>query len=117
MANTKIPKTVPSRISFNQEIDETIAMSYTGVSVTIPANSAFALYVYAGYEAHKPSNTALSTSSTSLIDTYAVSNPGNSRYASFAGFTANTLTLYVWASFNAEGSHSKIYVNGWYQPI
>lgn len=117
MAESKIPDMVPTIVNTQTSITESATLAYTDVSFNIPAKSMYAFMVFTGYSNHKPEYTALSTSDSSMSEYQTLAYNDHGRYASIAGYTDLSMTVYVWASFAAGGSNSQVFVKGWYKPV
>lgn len=107
-----------SRTTINgyKSFTSSTTIAYTGLSITIPANSIFGFYVKAAYNYNMPKEIALSTNSSAIdsASTYALTTDGS--VCSIAGATENSaLTLYVWARYNGSGSNYAT-AYGWYMP-
>lgn len=91
-------------------------MQYTGVNVTIPANSFFAISARATYNGAKPLNVAINDSSTN-----AYANVATGAYSdvmctcSYISFTSTQKTFYLWAKYaTVNTSAGSLYIDGWY---
>ena len=90
-------------------------LTYTGASITIPANSNYSIsvnLVYAG--GGGPKEIAISASNSSVSE-YNLHFKGEQGSCSISGRTGPTaLTLYIWARYVSEASNYLFY-SGWYE--
>ena len=95
-------------------ITSATAITYTGVSISIPANSFYSVSASAIYGANSPSQLVISGSSTSHLNSpYGSSESGVHKTVTMSGYTESAITLYVWAKYNAVGSN-RIDTDGFY---
>lgn len=94
-------------------------LSYTGKSVTIPANSAYSIVVRLGYINTRPDTITLNTSDTNANSQVATGGYfGVSCSTSVCGVNVynSPMTIYIWAKYAADGVNA-ITVTGFYIPI
>lgn len=107
-----------TKIAVAQSITTSTTLTYTGVSVTIPAGKEFAILVKATYRNNEPLEIALSTSNSAIRTYNTVARSDSASTISFAGYTdasyIGSLTLYVWAKYASSGSND-IDVSGYYR--
>lgn len=92
---------VNESINFSSTAANTL--EYTGISVSIPANSEFNLLATLSYQNTMPKRIAIMNTSSSYSD-WSVFGDGVGR-ASVSGYTTTALTLYVWVSTDGAGSN------------
>ena len=89
---------------------------YTGISVTIPANTIFSLHVEAVYQSSPPVGVS--------IQNYRNASPINWSFDTIAegighttasGYASASLTFYVWAKY-ANSTQNFATVQGWIMP-
>lgn len=89
--------------------------AYTGVYFTIPQNSVYAYRVQGSYWYGRPYGICLSNSSTSMETHRQFAYSIDSSSTTMAGFTADELTVYVWAKYE-NATNNNIYIRGWHMP-
>lgn len=90
---------------------------YTGISVTIPANSFYVVQGNALYISSAPIKAMLGTSDSNSNAAIATGNYSFPLAAcTTCGYTSGGLTIYLWAEYNATGSESGA-INGFYITI
>lgn len=108
-----------SRTVINQKKSITTAtsMSYTGVSITIPARSYFAVSAVAHYDRSKPSAVGFyeyTASSSGAVETCSAPVGNYNAVVSLSGYSGeNARTLHVYAAYASSGQND-IVAEGWY---
>lgn len=103
------------------DIYETFAakttMTYTGISVTIPAGKFFTFSVNPVFANSLPLESAIASGNSSLatFTTCANSIPDKTTYCTYSGYntTSSNLVLYIWAKY-ASAANNIIEVKGFY---
>ena len=118
MAESKIPINKPTLISTINDFTSSTSLEYTGVSVTIPGGTIFAVNFQILYMSTPPLEILLSRSSTSKDPYQAMAHYSDATYASYAGYApvGTDLTIYVWARYGVGGAN-KIAMRGWYKYV
>lgn len=90
---------------------------YTGVSVTIPANSIYSIFTQGVFSNSLPTGTLISYSSSD-INSYNV--PAKSAQGatgcSISGYATSQFTIYIWAAWSGA-STNLVAANGFYIPL
>lgn len=87
---------------------------YTGVSITIPANSFYVVTGTAFWSEVSPTWVGIASSDASPNTQLAEGTRTQSVAAcTLAGFTEGELTLYLWAQYSSESSN-RVYFDGFY---
>lgn len=84
---------------------------YTGLSVTIPANSFFAVNSSADWWAQTPTGCLLTTSNSDLSFYYRLAySVSEIVRCSYSGFTVSPLTIYLWCRYDgtSAGNHATL---------
>lgn len=116
MVNAKFQNAKFHKISVYKDI--TVASTdkvYTGLFITIPANSIFSITADALYYGAAAQWIGVSGSQTSVSDCYENANAGhNHACVTYSGFTDNESTiLYVWAQWT-RASSNRVRIMGFY---
>ena len=108
--------TVKNMNSYTQFTSST-SLAYTGISITLPADSYCSITVRAGWHYGSPTMLILSDSSTKSTSDVAAAvssdfiNEANSLPVVYSTHTTNEFTVYVWAKYALVGTNY-ISVNG-----
>lgn len=87
---------------------------YTGLHITIPANSFYVVTGRAFWSKQPPTWVGIASNDTAPNTQLAEGTRTQSTAAcTLAGFTENELTLYLWAEYSAE-SINRVYFDGFY---
>ena len=90
---------------------------YSGLSVTIPANSVFSITADALYFYTPAQWVGISSTQTSVLDCYENANTGyNHASVTYSGYTDSyDLTVYIWAQWSeANSTSNRVKVSGFY---
>ena len=102
----------PTIIRNHTNIISSTSLSYTGLSVSIPANSNYAINFALRFSNSAPQEILISTSQTSMLP-YQVYAHSESGVASVSGRTDSAITLYLWGRYNGE-TENGVLIDGWY---
>lgn len=109
-----------SRTAINQKqsITTSTTMSYTGVSITIPAKSCFCVTAVAHYDATKPKTVGFyeyTASSSNAVETCSAAVGNYNAAITLSGYNGeNARTLHVFAAFEAGNKNCDIVAEGFY---
>lgn len=112
---TNLTRLVPCPVHELFEIDEIQIFHYTGARVIIPAKSYFNLSFMVNYHTSKPKFISISKGDNEY-DELASANEGYyTSSCSYSGYSEYETEIYVWASFESNGSaKTNVQINGFY---
>jgi hypothetical protein len=116
--NCKKVKNNIQYIDISESVSSGTDWTYTGVSVTIPANSIFAVCASTAFSNSNPTGLALLKSSTTFSAAYAldIAETDRTRNVSFCGKTSSdSITIYVWAKVQVVSGTNPINLHGFYE--
>ena len=107
-------KSIYTRGDFYNSTD----LIYTGVSLTLPANSYCTITAHLGWTSGRPVKVLINQSST-VVESTIASNEGNTDPAAgtvsttYSAYIKDSKTIYIWARYNTGGSYeTTAYVDG-----
>lgn len=88
-------------------------IQYSGVTITIPANSYFSISARAFYNNSRPVMVAISTRSDTYVEIVSGLVGYNMATCSLSGQTEGDMNMYVWAQFS-EAASNGVQIQGFY---
>ena len=108
---------LPTRIALDSTVDTYTTLSYTGITFTIPAYCAFAVWVECYYTNSEAKEVAISSSNTSINSWQTRARVTDANSCSFAGYSDDSeKPIFVWARYSSA-KKNRIRVHGWYMPV
>lgn len=111
----------PTRVNVTGQATTTNTLTYTGVSITIPAGHMFVLSGCIAYNTQKPLQVTLALSDSN--GTYCVAcNEATQVYAPLVctgtDYAASDTTIYLWAKWaNNTSTQTPVWIKGYYIPV
>jgi len=105
----------PVQVFASNTFTSSTTFAYTGVSITIPANSFYSLKFRADYNNARPTEIGVSTSSSTYTEVVSSLVGHHDAIISLNGSTSSATSFYVWATY-PSANNNRATIEGFYMP-